>query len=149
MPQKIRPRNTKSRPAAGRISCLAELGLRPIQAEPLQFWMGTTMNVIADFDFMTSWWAGPVMIIAVYWWWWAVKQNSKEEQSKKWAAGEMNKWNGLDTGMSTDEVRKILGRPREISHVAGQEVWKYYPEAISGIVTFTGGKVTGFRQPSL
>jgi hypothetical protein len=28
--------NTKNRPAVGRISILAELGLRPIQAEPVQ-----------------------------------------------------------------------------------------------------------------
>ena len=37
MPQKIHPWNTKNRPAVGRISCLAELGSRPIQAEPVQF----------------------------------------------------------------------------------------------------------------
>jgi hypothetical protein len=37
MPQKIHLLNTKNRPAVGRISILAELGLRPIQAEPVQF----------------------------------------------------------------------------------------------------------------
>jgi hypothetical protein len=36
MPQKIHLLNTKNRPAVGRISILAELGLRPIQAEPVQ-----------------------------------------------------------------------------------------------------------------
>jgi adenine-specific DNA-methyltransferase len=36
MPQKIHPSRTRNRPAVGRISCLAELGARPIQAEPLQ-----------------------------------------------------------------------------------------------------------------
>jgi hypothetical protein len=36
MPQKIHPWNTKNRPTVGRISCLTELGLRPIQAEPVQ-----------------------------------------------------------------------------------------------------------------
>ncbi len=36
MLQKIHARNTKNPPAVGRISCLAELGLRPIHAEPLQ-----------------------------------------------------------------------------------------------------------------
>jgi len=35
MPQKIHPWNTKNRPAVGRISCLTELGMRPIQAEPV------------------------------------------------------------------------------------------------------------------
>jgi hypothetical protein len=35
MPQKIHLLNTKNRPAVGRISILAELGLRPIQAEPV------------------------------------------------------------------------------------------------------------------
>jgi len=35
MPQKIHPWNTKHRPTVGRISCLAELGSRPIQAEPV------------------------------------------------------------------------------------------------------------------
>jgi hypothetical protein len=37
MPQKIHLLNTKNRPAVGRISILAELGLRPIQAEPVQY----------------------------------------------------------------------------------------------------------------
>jgi hypothetical protein len=37
MPQKIHLLNTKNRPAVGRISILAELGLRPIQAEPVHF----------------------------------------------------------------------------------------------------------------
>lgn len=36
MPQKIHLWNTKNRPAVGRISSLAELGPRPIQAEPVQ-----------------------------------------------------------------------------------------------------------------
>jgi len=36
MPQKIHPSTTRNRPAVGRISCLAESGSRPIQAEPLQ-----------------------------------------------------------------------------------------------------------------
>ena len=35
MPQKIHLWNTKNRPAVGRFSSLAELGLRPIQAEPV------------------------------------------------------------------------------------------------------------------
>ena len=35
MPQKIHPWNTRNRPTVGRISCLAELGSRPIQAEPV------------------------------------------------------------------------------------------------------------------
>jgi hypothetical protein len=36
MPQKIHPWNMKNRPTVGRISILAELGSRPIQAEPVQ-----------------------------------------------------------------------------------------------------------------
>jgi len=36
MPQKIHPWNTNNGPTVGRISSLAELGLRPIQAEPVQ-----------------------------------------------------------------------------------------------------------------
>ena len=36
MPQKIHLWNTNNRPAVGRISILAELGPRPIQAEPVQ-----------------------------------------------------------------------------------------------------------------
>ena len=42
MPQKIHPWNTKNRPAVGRISCLAELGARPIQAEPVHNHEGLT-----------------------------------------------------------------------------------------------------------
>lgn len=45
MPQKIHPRNTESRPAVGRISCLADLGLRPIQAEPVQVYQVCTFCV--------------------------------------------------------------------------------------------------------
>jgi len=36
MPQKIHLGNKNNRPAVGRFSSLAELGLRPIQAEPVQ-----------------------------------------------------------------------------------------------------------------
>jgi len=36
MPQKTHPWNTNNRPAIGRFSILPELGLRPIQAEPVQ-----------------------------------------------------------------------------------------------------------------
>jgi len=36
MPAKIHPWQRKSRPTVGRISCLTELGARPIHAEPLQ-----------------------------------------------------------------------------------------------------------------
>jgi hypothetical protein len=36
MPATIHPWNTKNRPAVGRISCLAELGAHPVQAEPVQ-----------------------------------------------------------------------------------------------------------------
>jgi hypothetical protein len=35
MPLKIHPSDTRSRPAVGRISCLADLGMRPIQDEPV------------------------------------------------------------------------------------------------------------------
>ncbi len=37
MPQKIHLANKNSRPAVGRFSTLAQLGLRPIQAEPVQY----------------------------------------------------------------------------------------------------------------
>ena len=53
MPQKIHPSTTKNRPAVGRISCLAELGSRPIQAEPVHLKFersgrecGTTRNYL-------------------------------------------------------------------------------------------------------
>ena len=37
MPRKIHPWNVKNRPAVGRINCLAELGVRPIHAAPVQY----------------------------------------------------------------------------------------------------------------
>ena len=36
MPERIDPLNTKNRPPVGRISCLPELGVRPIDGESLQ-----------------------------------------------------------------------------------------------------------------
>jgi hypothetical protein len=68
MPQKIHLLNTKNRPAVGRISILAELGLRPIQAEPVHYQehllmpMGTTGDALHlatasfhEIDYLLTW----------------------------------------------------------------------------------------------
>ncbi len=52
-------------------------------------------------------------------------------------------WRSLATGMTTSDVRRILGEPARVD--GGEFAIWYYQNR--GDVTFIGGKVNGWREP--
>ncbi len=58
-------------------------------------------------------------------------------------------WKRLRNGMTPEEVRGLLGQPRQIVELEDEEAWEYGPKNSfrKASVLFTLGKVSGFVKP--
>jgi outer membrane protein assembly factor BamE (lipoprotein component of BamABCDE complex) len=62
--------------------------------------------------------------------------------------GYQNKknWRSLETGMSEEQVKKILGEPLKV--IKGVKTLWYYPNLYGGYVSFDNeGRLTGWNEP--
>jgi len=56
-------------------------------------------------------------------------------------------WKLIRNGLTCDEVRKILGEPRQVVPTDSDEIWEYATRRHEETVVFTNGTVSGFVKP--
>ena len=70
-----------------------------------------------------------------------VPVSSSEQKSDK---GQLA-WRSLEKGMSKDQVKKLLGEPKDVMNFNENEIWDY---ASGGSIRFDGsGRVMGWYEP--
>jgi hypothetical protein len=65
------------------------------------------------------------------------------------AALAASPWGKIRTGMTRDEVRQVLGKPKWLGGGAAGDTWMYLEKTTLGCgsITFLGGVVESFRDP--
>ncbi len=65
----------------------------------------------------------------------------------KQKARRLAPWKMVRNGMNPEEVKAILGSPRNVIPLDGGESWDYGAKPYEATVTFTDGRVTGYIKP--
>jgi len=71
---------------------------------------------------------------------------SEDQQKKKQEVAK--KLDMVTTGMSKDEVLRILGKPHRVWQAGAAEIWVYGPTDSDGQIRFLNEKVIGYQKPS-
>lgn len=71
-------------------------------------------------------------------------KGSKQPDNSSEGWRDIQNWRKLESGMSKEEVRQILGEPSRIDVTSQMELWDY-PE---GRVTIFNGELSGWSEPS-
>ena len=82
-----------------------------------------------------------IVIIAVL----AISDYYEKEKKRKEETARI--WNAIHTGMSKDEVIRILGKPDRVSQAGAAERWSYGSSDSDGVIRFINGKVMNFQKP--
>ena len=65
----------------------------------------------------------------------------------KQRAAKLAPWKMLRNGMTAEEVKNLLGQPRQVCPLDGGESWEYAAKIHESSVIFTDGLVTGYIKP--
>jgi len=57
-------------------------------------------------------------------------------------------WRQLEVGMSMASVRSLLGEPSKVVAIGTYVIWDYGANSLGGSVSFAGGKVSAWSEPS-
>ena len=79
----------------------------------------------------------------------AREKEASEEASRQARLRFQNTWGILQTGLTEQDVRLLLGQPRAIKLAGGNSEWHYGLPLVGGVVTFSKGKIVGFSLPKL